>query len=263
MMPSILVIGASGVAGTAAIQAAREEFGRGARITGIWHGTAPNDLQGIDLGMNADASDPKFPSLLRDQVGASFDYLFYATAVGEVGFPVDEATPEQVEQACKLSFDPLVRLHNELAIGRSVGYSTFYTLPHQRVNYGAMGPTKERLERWVAEPDTENRRTCIRAGAFASASSRAIKLMLRRHARLLAESDNPLLRNVFSGRKPSEAVEELERIVQDEEREQYGDTGTTGDDLKEAHRVLFENPSARFVNVCGRRIWITNDPELL
>lgn len=264
-MPNLLVIGASGVAGTAAILGAREQFGQDARITGVWYGHGPEDRlpRGLDAAIEADASAPDFVDRVKRQLGDSFDYLFFATAVGDVGFPVDEATPEQVQKACRISFDPLVRLEAELRIGRAVGYSTFYTLPHQRINYGAMGPAKEKLEKWVAEPGTEGRRACIRAGAFTSASSRAIKLMLRRRARQLAESPNPLLRELFENRKPSEAVEELERVVQEEERSNYGDTGTTADDLREAHGVLFRNPSARFVNVCGRRVWISDLPEFL
>ena len=264
-MPNILVIGATGVAGTAAILASRDEFGREARITGVWHGhgVSGEPAEGLDAGIEGDVSAPDFVARLRQQAGGSFDYLFFATAVGDVGFPVNEATPEQIEKACRISFDPLVRLASELRVGRAIGYSTFYTLPHQRVNYGAMGPAKEKLERWVAEPGAEGQRACIRAGAFASASSRAIKLMLRRRARQLSESSNPLLRKLFENRKSSEAVAELERIVQQEERDAYGDTGTSADDLRAAHRMLFRSPSARFVNVCGRRIWITDVPELL
>jgi len=263
-MPSILVIGATGVAGTAAIEAVREEFGNQTHVTGVWYGTGSSGttVPGVNAGIEADVAAPDFIDTLRHKAGSSFDYLFFATAVGDVGFPVTEATPEQIERACRISFDPLVRLEAELSIGRSVGYSTFYTLPHQRVNYGAMGPTKEKLEKWVAD-ETAGGRACIRAGAFASDSSRAIRLMLRRRARQLAESSNPLLRDVFQGRKPSEAVEELARIVQEEERNTYGDTGTSIENLREAHRVLLKSPSARFVNVCGKRIWISDRPELL
>jgi len=264
-MQDILVVGATGVAGTAAMLAARDVYGSDVRITGVWfgHGPASPSSMGWDRELEADVSDPAFLDRLRGRAGEVFDCLFFATAVGEVGFPVEDASREQIEEACRVSFDPMLRMEKELRIGRIVGYSTFYNLPHQRLNYGAMGATKEKLEEWVAGAETKGRRSCIRAGAFPSASSRAIKLMLRRRAKQLADSADPRLRELFANRKSSEAVDELERIVQDEERTTFGDTGTTAEDLREAHRALLRNPSAPFVNVCGKRIWISDTPQRL
>ena len=93
---------------------------------------------------------------------------------------------------------------------------------------------------------------CLRAGAFRSASSQGIKLLVRRNAKALAESPDPLLRSFFAGAKPSEAVERLEQAVFDEERAVLGDTGTDLDALVAAHRVLLDAPQGPFVNVAGR-----------
>ena len=43
--------------------------------------------------------------------------------------------------------------------------------------------------------------------------------------------------------------------IREEETRVCGDTGTTRENLVEAHRFLFRNPSVRYVNVCGSRIW--------
>ena len=259
-----LVIGATGVAGQSGIAAIRQTFGDTAEITGVWYGKPDPELEveGADRSLFGDVSDTAFYDQLIEADGDSFEWCLYATAYGEVGFPIDEATSEQIAVSNKLSFDPLRTLEERLRIGNLVAYSTFYNLEHQKITYGAMGHSKAAIERWALESGP-CRHLCIRAGAFRSASSQGIKLLVRRRAKQLAESDNELLRRYFRGVKPSEAVENLERAVFDEERQVYGDSGTDAAALTAAHIAMFAGADAPFINVCGEKIWVSSEPQTI
>jgi len=257
-----LVIGATGVAGTAAIESVRQHYGNGAEVTALWYGPPPEGetIAGADHSLRMDITTPDAVETIRQAAGDVFDFCFFAMARGEVGFPIERSTPEQVAEACRVSVDPLQTLETGLSIGVLVAYSTFYNLVHQRINYGAMGYAKEKIELWTGDSGRSHH-VCIRAGAFQSASSKAIKLMLRRRARELSQNSDPLLRSFFEGRKPSEAVELLEQAVMEEERQRYGDTNTDMDGLRKAHLALYENPEARIINVCGRKVWLSESPQ--
>jgi hypothetical protein len=259
-MSEILVIGATGVMGTAAIRAVRETQGDAAHIVGVWYGREDNapEVPGVDRLLFADIGAEAAIDDLATRAGRRFDWCFFATALGEVGFPVAEATAAQIAASNHLSFDPLPRLEAGLEIGTLVGYSTFYDLAHQKITYGAMGHSKHAIERWTLEPG-RSRRLCLRAGAFRSASSQGIKLLVRRNAKALANANDPLLRSFFADAKPSEAVERLEQAVFAEERATLGDSGTDLDALVAAHKVLLAGPDAPFVNVAGQRIWTSSE----
>jgi len=261
-MNRFLVIGGTGVAGTAAIKAIREHFGDGAHVTVVWYGRKFEELTigGADTVLFGDVSDPATFDQVEAASGRRFDGAFYATAMGEVGFPSHMATAEQIAQSNVLSFDPLPVIEERFDVGMSVSYSTFYNLPHQRVTYGAMAHSKAALEAWTLEPG-KSRRACIRAGAFKSGSSQAIKLLVRRNAAKLAAMDDPILKEAFSGTKASEAVENLQQAVFDEEREFFGDTGTDEDGLVAAHLLLFATPEARFVCVSGKKVWLDDNAQ--
>jgi len=260
----VLVIGATGVAGSAGITAAREVFGKAAEITGVWYGKADPDfvIEGADHTLFGDITDASLIESITARAGRQFDWCLYATAHGEVGFPVNEATAEQITASNRLSVDPLWELEERLDIANLVAYSTFYNLDHQKITYGAMGHSKAAIEQWALKSG-KSRHWCIRAGAFKSASSQGIKLLVRRRAKQLAESENPLLRRYFQDVKPSEAVENLERAVLDEERERFGDTGTDDASLVSAHVTLFTGSEEPFVNVCGRKIWVSSEAQPL
>lgn len=260
----ILVLGGTGVAGGSAISAVRRHYGDSADVTALWFGPREEELSidGADKVIFGDITADETYLKIADAAGRNFTYAFFATARGNVGFPITNSTPEQIADACRFSFDPLLSLEKLFSVDVIVGYSTFYTLEHQKVNYGAMGYAKEKIERWVGESG-RSRHVCIRSGAFRSDSSRAIRLMLQKNAKELASSGVPLLEKYFRGRKPSEAVALLVESIYREEKERYGDSGTTADDLLEAHLALLRHGDARFVNVCGRRIWLSEDPQLL
>lgn len=261
-MTQIVVIGGTGVAGTAAIRASREFFAERARITAVWFGRKEEALaiEGADTVIFGDVTDPECRARIRAACGDAIDILFFATARGEVGFPIDHATPEQVAEACVVSFDPLATFDREFRCARIVSYSTFYTLKVQQATYGSMGHAKARIEAWTVERPG---RACIRAGAFDSESSRAIGLMLRRLARDQGLAASPLLRDFFDGRSTQEGLDRLRETAQSEERDAYGESGTGPEGLLDAHRTLLAHPEARFVNVCGRKVWLSSDPQPL
>ncbi|KMP12555.1 hypothetical protein UZ36_00355 [Candidatus Nitromaritima sp. SCGC AAA799-C22] len=263
-MGHFLVIGGTGVMGTAAIQAAREHFGPDAVIVANWYGKEIPDfkIEGANQTLFGDITDPACREQIKSINGGKYDYLFYATALGEVGIPIKDATPEQIAKSNQLSFDPIPQLEEELDIGTSVGYSTFYTIRHQLCTYGAMGHSKEAIEKW-ALTEGPSRHACIRAGLFESPSSRGIKLLLRKTAKNPENLKDPLLRSYFENTPSSQGIKRFEEGIFAEEKELYGDCRTRQEDLYQAHLELFKNENPVFINVCGKRIWTSEEPLLL
>ena len=188
--------------------------------------------------------------------------MFYATALGDVGIPIKDATPEQVNRSNILSFNPILQLEDDLDIVNTVTYSTFYTIRHQLSTYGAMGHSKEAIEKWTVEKGS-SRRSCIRAGLFESPSSRGIKLLLRKASKNIDNLKDPLLRSYFENNPSSEGIKKFEEGIFAEEKEVYGDCRTKNDDLYRAHLKLFQTSDPVFINVCGRKIWPSKEPLLL
>lgn len=263
-MGKFLVIGGTGVMGTAAIQAIRATYGKEATIAANWYGKEDPDfkIENADHTLFGDITSPQCLEQIKSINGGNFDAMFYATALGEVGVPIKEATPEQISQSNKLSYDPIPFLENALEIGMIVAYSTFYLLKHQVCSYGAMGHSKEAIEKWVVQPG-KSKHACIRAGLFQSPSSRAIKLLLRKNAKHLDKISSPLLRSYFENVPPSQGIQKFEEGIRNEEKEVYGDSPTTSENLYEAHLTLFKTENPVFVNVCGKKVWLSDEPMLL
>ncbi len=263
-MGYFLVIGGTGVMGSSAIQAVRAVHGANAVIVANWFGKEEPGftVEGSDHTVFGDITDPQCVARIKSFNSGKFDYMFYATALGDVGFPIKDSTPEQIARSNRLSFDPAAALENELDVGVIVTYSTFYTLRHQLCSYGAMGHSKEALEKWTLQTG-KSKRACIRAGLFESQSSRGIKLLLRKNARHLETIRSPLLRSYFENVSPKEGIENFERGIVNEEKETYGDSPTRAEDLYRAHIELFKSSTPAFINVCGKRIWHSSDPQLL
>lgn len=263
-MGYFLIIGGTGVMGTAAIQAIRAEYGEEAIIIANWYGKEiPGfKIENTNHTIFGDITDPHCVNQLKAFNSGKFDYMFYATALGEVGFPILNTTPEQIAQSNKLSFDPIITLENTLKIGTIVAYSTFYTLKHQQCSYGAMAYSKEAIERWTVQPG-KSKHLCIRAGLFESQSSRGIKLLLRKTAKHLENIPSPLLRSYFENVSTREGIEKFEKGIIDEEMEVYGDSPTKLENLYQAHLETFKAESAVFINVCGEKIWVSKRPFLL
>ncbi len=263
-MNNFLVIGGTGVMGTAAIKAVRKKFGDTANIVANWYGKEEPSfsIKGANETLFGDINDSQVIEKIKTFSDGQFDALFYATALGEVGVPISEATPESIALSNRLSFDPILKLESELDVKIIVAYSTFYVIRHQLATYGAMGHSKEAIEKWVVEKG-KARHACIRAGLFESQSSRGIKLLLRKTAKNPDNLKDPLLRSYFEGRSSKEGIQKFEEGIFKEEKETYGDCRTTAEGLYRAHLELFESKEPVFVNVCGQRIWHSEAPLLL
>lgn len=263
-MNNVLVIGGTGVMGTAAIKAVREKFGDKANIIANWYGKEEPgfNIEGVNETLFGDINDPQVLEKIKAFNNGQFDTLFYATALGEVGVPIAEATPESIALSNKLSFDPILKLESELDVKTIVAYSTFYVIRHQLATYGAMGHSKEAIEKWAVEKG-KARHACIRAGLFESQSSRGIKLLLRKTAKHPENLRDPLLRSYFEGKSSKEGIKMFEEGIFKEEKEAYGDCRTTAEGLYQAHLELFECKEPVFINVCGKRIWLSVAPLLL
>jgi hypothetical protein len=263
-MSNFLVVGGTGVMGTSAIKAVRNKYGNNANILANWYGKEEPGftIEGADETLFGDINDPQVLEKIKNYNNGKFDTLFYATALGEVGVPIAEATPESVSLSNQLSFDPILKLESELDVKTIVAYSTFYVIRHQLATYGAMGHSKEAIEKWTIEKG-KSQHACIRAGLFESQSSRGIKLLLRKSAKNPDNLRDPLLKSYFQGKSSKEGIQQFEEGIFNEEKEAYGDCRTTADDLYQAHLKFFESQEALFINVCGKRIWLTDTPLLL
>ena len=263
-MINFLVIGGSGVMGQAAIKAVRTKFGSDATIIANWFGKEEPgyQIEGSSKTIFGDISDPNCVNTILVENKKPFDYMFYATALGEVGIPIVEAQKDSILQSNRISFDPIPMLEDRLNIKTIVTYSTFYVIRHQLATYGAMGYSKEAIEKWTLEPGKSNH-ACIRAGLFESKSSRGIKLLLRKSAKNPENLKDPLLKSYFSGNSSKEGIKEFEEGIFKEEKEAYGDCRTNAEDLYQSHLTLFETDKPVFVNVCGKKIWLSDEPQLL
>jgi hypothetical protein len=263
-MSNYLVIGGTGVMGTAAIKAIRKKFGSTANILANWYGKEESGftIEGANETLFGDINDPQVIDKIKAYDNGQFNTLFYATALGEVGVPISKATPESITQSNKLSFDPILKLEAELNVKTIVAYSTFYVIRHQLSTYGAMGHSKEAIEKWTVEKG-KAQHACIRAGLFESKSSRGIKLLLRKTAKNPENLSDPLLRSYFEGKSSKEGIKKFEEGIFSEEKEAYGDCRTTAEDLYQSHLKLFETEKPLFVNVCGKRIWLSETPLIL
>lgn len=263
-MKNFLIIGGTGVMGTEAIKSIREKFGDQANILANWFGKEKSGftVNGANETLFGDINDPRVLEKIKAYDNGQFDTLFYATALGEVGVPIAEATPESISNSNKLSFDPILKLEEELNVKTIVAYSTFYVIRHQLATYGAMGHSKEAIEKWTVEKG-KAQHACIRAGLFESQSSRGIKLLLRKTAKHPENLRDPLLRSYFEGRSSKEGIKMFEEGIFREEKEAYGDCKTTAEDLYQSHLKYFETQDPCFVNVCGKRIWLSDTPLLL
>ena len=262
---NFLIFGGTGVMGTSAIKAIREHFDQKSVIIANWFGKETDEFQieGADHTIFGDINNPSCRNEIKSFNNSKFDYMFYATALGDVGIPIKDATQEQIDRSNKLSFDPILQLENELDIGTIVAYSTFYTIRHQLSTYGAMGHSKENIEKWTVAKDGASNHACIRAGLFESASSRGIKLLLRKTSKNINNLKDPLLRSYFENTPSSIGIKKFEEGIFAEEKEMYGDCRTNKEDLLKAHLNLFKSDNPNFINVCGKKIWPSNEPLLL
>ena len=260
-----LIIGASGEAGQSAIEAIRSRS-PAARIMATTRGE--QSIEGSDDTLSGISIDPNLVDQIRDSGTPaldSLDLLVYTPAMGEPGFPIQDTTEEQFEQAAQFSFYPMLELERALQPGLTVGYSAMYWLPHTLAFYGALGYIKKAMEQWcLARPES---RALVRGGTFYSKSVRGISLLLQRlmkttrNSELLkmkAEFDQSGLRFLdfflqYASKREEEALGA--RFSEDYRRTERSDL-TRG-----LERIL--NGDGPIVSVVGNYTWTDNElPEL-
>ncbi|TGK49952.1 hypothetical protein EHQ16_13145 [Leptospira kanakyensis] len=175
-----LVIGGSGEAGQSAIKSLKEKDPSAYIITST---TTNEPVSNADLTFFDKKAEPglaeKILADLKSQnISPEFKALVYTPALGEVGFPIAESSPKQIEDTLGICLYPLLQLEKTLKPEVSVAYSAFYWLSHTLSFYGSMGVAKYKADLWALE--NPKKRKIVRAGTFFSKSVRGISIVLQR-----------------------------------------------------------------------------------
>lgn len=183
-----LVIGGSGEAGQSAITCLKEKDPSAYIITST---TTNEPVSNADLTFFDKSATPGLSKKIQEdlqnhKVLPNFKAIIYTPALGEVGFPIIESTPKQIEDTLGISFYPLLELEETFNPELSVAYSAFYWLSHTLSFYGSMGIAKYKGDLWaLANPQ---KRKIVRAGTFFSKSVRGISIVLQR---TMKKTNNP------------------------------------------------------------------------
>ena len=183
-----LVIGGSGEAGQSAITCLKEKDPTAYIITST---TTNEPVSNADLTLFSKKAEPGLADkILADlkihNISPNFKAIIYTPALGEVGFPIAESTPEQIKDTMAICLDPLLELEQTLKPELTVAYSAFYWLSHTLSFYGSMGVAKYKADLWALE--NPQKRKIIRAGTFFSKSVRGISIVLQR---TMKKTNNP------------------------------------------------------------------------
>ena len=73
----------------------------------VWKADTNISIDGATKTIFGDISDPNCVNQILAENQDPFDYMFYATALGEVGVPISQAKKESIDQSNRLSFDPI------------------------------------------------------------------------------------------------------------------------------------------------------------
>lgn len=171
-----LVVGASSVAGTKAIEAIRRKDPQ-ARITVTTSKQASASGAG-DVVCGIDLAKPDTVSLIKPQLTSAVDVLVFCPAFGMVGYPAELAPIADVESCFDFSVRPVLRLIDELNPKLTIGFSSYYWLRSLEIAYGSMAFAKYALEKLAVENPYHIR--IVRAGLFPSKSLRGICLLIQR-----------------------------------------------------------------------------------
>lgn len=148
-----LVIGGSGEAGQSAITCLKEKDPTAYIITST---TTNEPVSNADLTLFSKKAEPGLADkILADlkihNISPNFKAIIYTPALGEVGFPIAESTPEQIKDTMAICLDPLLELEQTLKPELTVAYSAFYWLSHTLSFYGSMGVAKYKADLWALE----------------------------------------------------------------------------------------------------------------
>ncbi|SVC63991.1 uncharacterized protein METZ01_LOCUS316845, partial [marine metagenome] len=92
-MKFFLIIGGTGVMGTSAIRAIHKHFDQNIMIIANWYGKEIPEFQieGVNHTIFGDINSPNCREQIKSFNNGKFDYMFYATALGDVGIPIKDA----------------------------------------------------------------------------------------------------------------------------------------------------------------------------
>lgn len=192
-----LIIGGSGEAGQSAIQAIRSSDPNAFIITST---TTNEPVSNANLTLFGKRAEPGLTNSILDDFekhgrSKQIKALIYTPALGEVGFPIEESTNEQINNTLGICLDPMVCLEKEFEPELTVAYSAFYWLSHTLAFYGSMGIAKYKADLWAFENPTKRR--IVRAGTFFSKSVRGISIVLQRTMKKTNHPDLLQLKNKF------------------------------------------------------------------
>lgn len=184
-----LVIGGSGEAGQSAITCLKAKDPSAYIITTT---TTNEPVSNADLtffGKTATSSLSKKiqEDLQNYNISPNFKAIIYTPALGEVGFPIIESSPKQIEETLGICLYPLLDLEESIKPELTIAYSAFYWLSHTLSFYGSMGIAKYKADLWALE--NPKKRKIIRAGTFFSKSVRGISIVLQRTMKKTNNSD--------------------------------------------------------------------------
>lgn len=250
-----LVVGASSVAGTKAIEAIRSRDPQ-AKITVT---TSKPAAEGDRLTIGGiDLAKPDTIGAIKPRLEQAVDVMFFCPAFGMVGYPSELAPMADVEACFDFSVRPVLRLIDELNPGLTIGFSSYYWLRSLEVAYGSMAFAKYALEKLAVENPHHIR--IVRAGLFPSKSLRGICLLIQRGVQ---KETFPGAAELKAGWKASglSFPEYFTQFAQGYEQRDLADylhhpyRGTEERDLVPAIMAALEPNAQGIINVVGDCIW--------
>lgn len=261
-----LVVGGSGEAGQSAINYLKTNSKSLVIATTTGNEPVPNaDISLFEIKAEPNLSHRILENLGEKNLSSQFEAIIYTPALGEVGFPIRETTKSQLDDALRISYDPILELESTFNPRLMIGYSAFYWLPHTFAFYGSMGFVKYKMDKWCLENPTK--RKLLRAGTFFSKSVRGIGLVLQRTMKKTNDPDLLNLKSKFesSGQKFSDfflsyAWENEKKYFEDENKTNY--RPTSREDLSRGLKVALES-NEPITTVLGDWTWTESQlPDL-
>ncbi len=257
MKKKILVIGASGVVGQAAIAAVRQVYSHGAYIVATTTSYKPIPLANEIMIIKLSSEVINDSSWLESPLSSGpFDITFFTPAYASgIGKPLNEVTLDEKNEGFNYCVKPLIQLDDAGAFGTLVAFSSFLDLPLVSKVYGAMVYSKKQLEDFCAADIF--RRQLFRLGAFESKLLRglAAKILLHWRGRVQQMCKELFSKNLNPEQKKfSQAL--LEEIIE-QEKKYFGSTElTTPEKIRNAVAQWLRERTPGFYNLVGDVFWI-------
>lgn len=259
-----LIIGVNSEAGKTAMKAIRE-IDSNAYIIGT---TSKNGIvEACDATVPmADFTNDNFVRTIIAAVrGEEFDSVVYCPAFGTVGVPVDLVSKEEIEEAKKYSYNPILRIREEINHNLLTCFSSLYWMPFFGVAYGAMYEAKKAIEDLAQKEDNI---AVARIGLYQSKSFQGINLLIRRAVTKNLYPDHKLLQDLTKEYKDSglpwndyvqgtNSAQEAKYIAEQLGIANVNNERTNQDHILKGLKQIFtefdqENP---ITNIVGQYVW--------